>query len=109
MLLVPFFDNMPEAMQRARFTADGILEVRTGESRALWHHAPYLATLAQTLLCSQQSAQKAAGQVSGKRQRRPESVRLGGTARQGRFASVAQVLSSPHGQAKLRRHTLDCR
>lgn len=106
MLLVPFFDNMPEAMQRARFTADGILEVRTGESRALRHHAPHFATLVQTLLCSHNTAQKAAGPVNSKRQRRHEIVRLGGTARQGRSAPVAQVLSGPHGQAKLSWHTL---
>lgn len=30
-LLVPFFDNTPQELQRARFTADGVLEVRTGE------------------------------------------------------------------------------
>ncbi len=55
MLLVPFFDNMPEAMQRARFTADGILEVRTGEALAVpcavasctvpYHTGPNIAVL----------------------------------------------------------------
>ncbi len=29
-LLVPFFDNTPQELQRARFTGDGVLEVRTG-------------------------------------------------------------------------------
>ena len=29
--LVPFNDNKAKALQRARFTDDGVLEVRTGE------------------------------------------------------------------------------
>ena len=28
--LVPFGDNKPAALRRARFTPDGVLEVRTG-------------------------------------------------------------------------------
>ena len=38
--LVPFNDNKPRALQRARFTDDGVLEVRTGarpqHRRSLW-------------------------------------------------------------------------
>jgi hypothetical protein len=35
--LVPFNDNKPAALRRARFTDDGVLEVRTGaESSATY-------------------------------------------------------------------------
>ena len=34
--LVPFNDTKPKALRRARFTDDGVLEVRTGEG--LWQY-----------------------------------------------------------------------
>ena len=45
--LVPFNDNKPAALRRARFTDDGVLEVRTGDGLAtegrfaacMLHHA----------------------------------------------------------------------
>ncbi len=47
-LLVPFFDNTPQELQRARFTGDGVLEVRTGACRA----APLRVSGRQTSLLS---------------------------------------------------------